>query len=162
MAGVQSGTRQVRRLAGWVLFGAPLALAAFMACGGGTPGDTDGGAGNGSDAGGADGDSGGSGATGSGGGPGGADGSGGEAGPGDPEPIDLEEYCLRSSELNYDYLMECYGSIAFSDDDREAYVARTEERCMLAGGAIEAGRLEYDAALGAACVEALEELDCVA
>src|SRR5688572_33040192 len=90
MAGVRSGARQVRRLVGVVFFGAPLVLGAFMACGGGAPGDTDGGAGNGSDAGGADGDSGGSGsgANGSGGGPGGADGSGGEAGPGDPEPID--------------------------------------------------------------------------
>src|SRR5688572_15782479 len=123
MAGVRSGARQVRRLVGVVFFGAPLVLGAFMACGGGAPGDTDGGAGNGSDAGGADGDSGGSGsgANGSGGGPGGADGSGGTG-----ASIELDEYCERHAELYYDYLQACYGAKDFPESYRAEYVERIE------------------------------------
>lgn len=137
---------------------APL-LAAFVACDGGAPADVDGGAG--SDAGGADGsDSGGSDSGGGGASGGAAGGASGGSG-GSEVSIDLAEYCELRSERYFDYLSTCYGNEDFPESYREEYVAQNEARCMNAERAIEEGRLTYDGVLGAACVAALEEVDCV-
>ena len=78
----------------------------------------------------------------------------------DPPTLTVAEYCTLATEAAYDWQAFCFGEDAYAPEDRPAFVEFFGGRCMLAGAAVEAGRLGYEAERAAACIENLNRDFC--